>query len=209
MAALRIPKAPALPATPDDYSAALTNALRLYFNALDANNSAINGTRGAQYLGAPYGEFYSVSTQTLAAIDTPQLVVLDTTGIASGMYRVLGDGIHVEQDGVYNYILSIQFANSDTSAHEAVVWLRKNGVDVPYTASWFATPAKHGTTPGYAVGACNFFMDLLAGDYIEMWWAAPSVSMLMQTYAAQTVPYARPGIPSVVITLTYVSRSGQ
>jgi hypothetical protein len=209
MTTLRIPIAPALPAPDDAYTTALNNTLRLYFNSLDANNSAINGTRGAQYLGAPYGEFYSVSTQTLAAVDTPQLVVFDTTGVTSGMYRVLGDGIHVEQEGVYNYIFSVQFANTDTTAHEAIVWLRKNGTDIANTASWFAVPPKHGTTPGYSVGACNFFMDLVAGDFIEMWWAAPSLSTLMQTYPAQTTPYARPGVPSVVITLTYVSRSGQ
>ena len=185
----------------DQYS----NVLRLYFNRLQNALSTLFGTRGGRFLNFPYGAYQNNSDVTLAAIDTPTLVPLPITDFQNGMYAVVGDGIHVQQAGIYNYQFSIQFRNSDTQIHDAFVWLRINGVDAPWTGSAFSVTSRHGGVDGYNIGAVNFFIELKDGDYVEMWWAANSTQISMHSIAATTTPYVRPGSPSVVATLSFVS----
>lgn len=209
MNAIKTPAVPNLPLGPEEYEqshhTAFANTLRLFFNLLVSALSTLTGRYGGQYLNNPYGAFQNNSNVTLATANTATLVPINTTDYANGMSFASGDGIHVAVSGLYNYQFSIQFANPDTSTHTAEVWLRKNGVDVTGTGSKFDVPSKHGTSDGYLIGACNFYVDLAANDYVELWWAATSTQVYMEAYAAQTSPFARPSIPSVVATLTFVS----
>jgi hypothetical protein len=189
----------------ESYLNSLLNTLRLFFNTLANAISTLLGTQGGQYINNAYGAFQNDANVTLAAANTATLVPLTLTDYANGMSYASGDGIHVTVDGLYNYQFSIQFANPDTAIHTAVVWLRTSAGDVAGTASKFDIPSKHGTSDGYLIVACNFYVDLLAGDYVELWWACDSALVYMEAYPAQTTPYARPSIPSVVATLTFVS----
>lgn len=203
------PVPPSLPLGPAEYERRyqdqFSNVLRLYFNQLQSALSTLFNRLGGRYLNFPYGMFQNNVTVTLGAADTPTLVPMTTTDYANGMYAVIGDGIHVQQAGVYNYQFSIQFRNTDTQIHDAFVWLRKNGVDVPATMSAFSITSSHGGTPGYVIGAVNFYIDLNDGDYVELWWAANSTQVDMYSLPATTSPYNRPLSPAVVATLSFVS----
>ena len=115
------------------------------------------------------------------------------------------DGIHVTYSGIYNYQFSVQFANTSATIYNAFIWLRKNGVDLAGTGSKFDIPGKHGGSDGYLIAACNFYVQLAAGDTVEMWAAVENAAVYMEAYAAQTSPFAMPAIPSVVATLSFVS----
>jgi hypothetical protein len=203
------PAPPNLPLGPDQYERRyqdqFSNVLRLYFNRLQNALSTLFNRRGGRFLNFPYGAFQNDSTITLGAINTPTLVPFGTTDYANGTYIVPGDGLHVEQAGLYNYQFSIQFRNTDTQIHDAFVWLRKNGVDIPGTMSAFSITQRHGGIDGYVIGAANFYVDLLEGEYVEMWWAATSVQIEMFSLPAITSPYRRPLSPAVVATLSFVS----
>ena len=215
MSQLNLSRPPRLPSAPQEYTQLFADQsndiLRLYFNQLDNAVNALIGRRGGQYINTPHGAFSRSTDLLLPAANTAYIVGLTTTDMASGMYFTPGDGVHVEQSGVYNYQFSVQFANTDSQAHTAYIWLRVNGVDAPSTASKFDIPAKHGTSDGYLIAACNFFVSLSAGDYVEMWCAADAVEgaltdgVYIEAYTAQTSPFARPAIPSVVVTLSFVS----
>lgn len=152
-----------------------------------------------------YGSFVSTTTQT-AAVNTATRLSLDTTGqITNQTYYTAGDGIHVQQDGTYNVQFSIQLVSTDTAIHDVTIWLRQNGVDVPTTASTISVPTKHGSINGAALVAANFFVTMIAGDYIELWWATDSTQVSVQTLPAQTSPYAAPASPGLVITLQKVN----
>ena len=124
------------------------------------------------------------------------------------------NGITVNTAGIYNYQFSIQFANTDTQIHTAYVWLRVNNVDVPGTGSKWDITSKHGSSDGYVVAAANFYVQLQAGDYVSLYAAVDqaynsglaTAGIYMEAYAAQTSPFAMPSIPSVVATLSFVSR---
>ena len=106
--------------------------------------------------------------------------------------------------GLYNIRFRIQFVNADSNFHSTSVWLRKNGSDIADSNSEFSIPAKHGSTDGRLTAALNFFVELAAGDYIEVMWSAEDSDISIQHLAAQTSP-TRPATPSVILTVNRVS----
>ena len=209
MSRLQFQAPPNLPIPGKDYEPSYLNrllgVLRLYFNTLFNFQKQISGEVGGSYIKTPYGAFSSTTNQTVSAADTPTRVSFDTEEAVNGTYHVAGDGLHITYPGVYNVQFSVQFENSTTSIHEATIWIKQNGIDVPRTASIIAVPSKHGGINGYMIFAANFYVTAAAGDYVEMWWASTSTSLIMEAYAASTSPYTRPAIPSVALTISFVS----
>lgn len=201
-------KAPRLPAAPVEYAQRygddLTNILRLYFNQLDNLNGNTYGPQGGRFLNFPYAAVQRTTNKTFTA-NTATQITFDRNDYLSGATNDGTDGIHMMNAGIYNYQFSVQFANTDTSVHNAWIWLRKNGVDLAGTASKFDVPSKHGSSDGYLIGACNFYVELQANDYIEMFAAVDSTTTFMEAYPAQTSPFAMPSVPSVVATVSFVS----
>lgn len=213
---LRPTVAPRLPAATTEYQQqfqdSLEGILRLYFNQIDATFNGLLGTdqtsgqnTGGRFLGFPYASVQRTTNRTILAANTAYLVTFDQADYLNGCTNDGTNGIHVQQAGIYNYQFSVQWANPDTQIHTTYIWLRINGVDVPGTGSKFDVPSKHGTSDGYLIAACNFYVQLTAGQYVEMWTAADSTQPYMEAYAAQTSPFAMPSIPSVVATLSFVS----
>lgn len=191
----------------DEYS----RVLGLYFRQMDTVNSSLLGARGGRYLENPYGAIQRTTDKTFTA-NTATQITFDQNDYLSGMANSGTDGIAVEQDGIYNYQFSAQLANTDTQIQTAYIWLRKNGVDLPGTGSKFDVTSSHGGVDGYIIAACNFFVDLNAGDTVELWAAvskayvpATTSGVYMEAYAAQTSPFVMPSIPSVVATVSFVS----
>lgn len=209
------PVAPRLPSATSQYEQSFqdqyTNILRLYFNQLDSVNSTILGDLGGRFLNNPYAAVQRTTDFNWAAANTAARITCNQNDYMNGTSNDGTGGITVDYAGLYNLQFSIQFANTDTSIHNAVVWFRVNGVDAAGTASKFDVPNSHGGVDGYLIAACNFFVSLQAGDYVEMWAAADQAKVgatngiYIEAYAAQTSPYARPSIPSVVMTLSFVS----
>lgn len=206
--ALRPFVAPALPNTPpvyDQINAQRQNSvLRLYFNQVDAVVGSLVGGTGGSYLSYPYAAIQRTTDKTFTA-NTATQITFDQNDYLNGCANDGTDGIQVDYYGIYNYQFSIQWANTDTQIHTAYVWLRKNGVDVPGTASKFDAPSSHGGVDGYLIAACNFYIDLEPGDTVELWAAVTNAALYAEAYTAQTSPFAHPSIPSVVATLSYVS----
>lgn len=199
---------PRLPSAPVQYEQRFqdqhSDVLRLYFNQLDNAISSVIGQRGGRFLDNPYAAIQRTTDKTFTA-NTATQITFNQNDFLNGCTNDGTDGIAVEQSGIYNYQFSVQFANTDSQIHTAWVWLRKNGVDVPGTASKFDVPAKHGSSDGYLIAACNFYIDLEATDTAELWAAVGNAGVYMEAYPAQTTPFAHPSIPSVVATLSFVS----
>lgn len=199
---------PALPLAREQYDRPyqdqLNNVLRLYFEKLNTNLNNLTNTTGGRHLQFPYAAIQRTTDKTFTA-NTATQITFDQNDYLNGCANDGTDGIAVSYNGLYNYQFSVQFKNTDTQIHTAWVWLRINNVDVPGTASKFDIISSHGGTPGYVIGAVNFYVDLVAGDTVEMWAAVNNVAVTFEAEAAQTSPFAHPAIPSVVATLTFVS----
>lgn len=201
---------PNLALAPDDYQRSyhdqLNSILRLYFNQLNQDVNELIGSVGGRYLNFPYAAIQR-TTDLSFTVNTATQVTFDQNDFLNGCANDGTDGISVSYSGVYNYQFSVQLKNTDTQIHSAWIWLRVNGVDVAGTGSKFDVTNSHGGTPGYVIAACNFYVQLEAGDTVEMWAAVDDVAVTFDATAAQTSPFAMPAIPSVVATLTFVSES--
>ena len=154
---------------------------------------------------APYGQFTNNSDQTAPSTGTTAVVEFDTTEIASGVYLDDDTKIYVRNDGIYNVQFSLQLANYANSQEYADVWFRVNGNDVDRSASRFEMNQRKSTgVPTHLIGTVNTFLDLEAGDYIEIAGAVSSTDVKLEHYAADGV-IPRPAIPAVILTVQYIA----
>lgn len=179
--------------------------LRQYFVELDNAFRQLLGVRGGKFLNNPYGAFSNSASQTTAVINTPYVVVLNTSDYANGV-TLASNKMTVSQAGIYNVQFSLQFENTDTGhADEVWVWLRKNGTNIAGTASTWSVPASHGGINGYQLGVANFYVSLAANDYIELVYASDALTVQIEAYTSSTSPFTRPSVPSSVVTVSFVS----
>ena len=206
-------KAPQLPAAPVDYdrqySDALTNILRQYFNTLDNYTGQLRLSTGGTGAGLflPYGSFADTTDQTTTA-NTATVMTFNTTDFANGVSIVTSGGLAsrftVANAGIYNFQWSGQFQNSDSQLHDAAIWIRKNGTDVVGSSGYISVPNSHGGIDGHGIYGWNFLFSLAANDYIELWWETDNAAVTIQAYPAGTSP-VKPSTSSLVATMTFVS----
>lgn len=117
--------------------------------------------------------------------------------------------ITFEYSGVYNIQFSLQFSNTDNNRiHEVDVWFRQNDVDIPDSNSVFSVPGKHTGLNGQLIAALNVFVEVQAGDVIELVWHTTNSAVYIETIPAGTAPI-RPASPSAIATVSFVSELPQ
>ena len=154
----------------------------------------------------PYGAFQDTTDQTAASTTAAYAITLNTTDYAVGFAIVSSSQITVRSAGVYNIQFSIQFANSNVAIQDVDVWFRKNGTDVAGSNSKFSVPNSHGGTDGHLIAALNFYIQLAAGDYVQLMWSTTSTDVILEQIPTQTSP-TRPSTPSVIVTINKVDES--
>jgi len=209
---LRPPKAPNLLIAPivydQRYVDQLTNALRLYFNQIDNGLSSLLSGAGGAGLSLPYGAFSSDQDQT-ATVNTATLMTLNTTDFANGV-SIVSSKITVEYSGIYNLQFSTQFANTNSNVQDVYIWLRQgsgagSSTDIPGSTGFVSIPGSHGGVDGHSIIGWNYFVNMAAKDYIEIYWSIPNTAVSIQHLAASGSP-TKPSTQSVVATMSFVSR---
>ena len=215
---VRATKAPNLPiptiAYSQTYTESFSNALRLYFNTLDAFNTNLSTIAGGSALSFPHIAASSTTDQYATANDTATLVAWNTEESILGFTLVAGAAI-AQYTGVYKITFSLQFANTANAVHDASVWLRVNNVDVARSTTNFSVPArKSAGVPSYVCGYSEAVFTVNAGDSIKLYWATDlaatsggAAGVYMYADPVQVTPYARPAIPSAIGSITFVSRT--
>jgi len=154
----------------------------------------------------PYGAFQDLTDQTIAFTTTAYAMTLNTTDYSNGVYLSNSSRMNVRNAGTYNFQWSGQFVNTDTQLHDVSVWLRKNGTDITGSTGFISVPNSHGGTDGHTIIGWNYFLELAANDYIELYWFATSTNISLQTLVAGTSP-TRPSTAALIATMNYVSPS--
>ena len=191
---MRVGKA-RLPIPPYDYDQDWGSQL---IRAIDQNfDTAFSGIDNAIAVTGYYGSFYDTTTQTAALANTPYAMQLNTTAESNQIAVVSGSRITFNNRGTYNIQFSAQLDQATGASHNIYIWIRKNGVDVPHSASVVAV---QGST-AEVVAAWNFIVTVLGGDYIEIMWAVSNTAV--QIVAASAGAFY-PAIPSVIVTAVSV-----
>ena len=144
-----------------------------------------------------YGEFTKLDSQTPLLANTAYPLLLTNTEIANGVS--LGSPLSevvVAQAGLYNIAASVQITSTNSSQKSIWVWLRLNGItDFPNSARVASITLNN----GYVVVTLNEVYSLLAGDFIEVMYAADNVNISIATVAATAFA---PAAPAVILAVT-------
>lgn len=157
------------------------------------------GANGVCTIGVGYyGSFWDETSQPISTGVTP--IVLGKSGSKNGV-SVAGSQVTFANAGTYNVAFSAQLVNVGGSKLTASIWLRQNGQNLPYTNTNIAMTHSNDEY----VAAWNFFVDVNAGDTVELvaHSTAPGLVVLAQpesTSGTVTIP----GIPSIVFTVNQV-----
>lgn len=202
------PAPPNLPLGTDQYERRyqdqFTNVLRLYFNQLQNALTEITGNAGGRYLAFPYGAFSDFTDQT-TTINTATLMGLSVTDFSNEVSLQTGSKITVANAGIYNLQFSVQLQNLDNAPQDVFIWLKQNGTDITGSTGLVGMPArKSAGVPFHDIKGWNYFLNMNAGDYVQIYWSTTNVDVTIQTYPASGSP-TKPSTASVVATLSFVS----
>lgn len=142
-----------------------------------------------------YATFSDTTNQVATVANTPYAVKYNTTDIASGFRVQDTTKIVADVSGYYNYKFSIQLVSTNSSAKEVWIWFRKNGVDIPNSAT-------RKTIVGnavYDVAAWDVSLSMNANDYFEIMWAVSDPAV---TIVAPAATAFCPAIPSIILNIT-------
>jgi hypothetical protein len=144
-----------------------------------------------------YGSFYDTTTQNVVGVNTYQPVRLNTTDLSNQVSIANSSHIVVANSGVYNIQFSLQIDKTQGSGAHIYIWLKKNGVDVPNSATELAVQG----TNSEVVAAWNFVVSASANDYYELMWSATDSHIRLKAVGASAVV---PAIPSIILTVVSV-----
>lgn len=215
------PAPPNLPLGPQEYERQyqdqFANILRLYFNQLKNALGELFGNNGGRYIEFPHIAASDSAIQYATAASTPTIILWNTLDAGSGFVLNSNSTATAQVSGIYKITYSLQFANNDNVAHDAVVWLRVNGstsaADVANSTTIFTVAArKSAGVPTYVAGYSEVVFTLNAGDSVGLWWGTDQAAtsggatgIYIYYLAAQTSPMAYPAVPSVIGSITFVS----
>ena len=154
----------------------------------------------------PYGSFEQRADVTFATVNTPQVLTLSDSDFTIGM-SLASNQITVDYAGVYDLQVSALFVNTDVQIHEAYLWVRVNGTDVPHTATKFSVVESHGGIDGYMPINIHHPIELNANDYLEVVGSVDNTGIYLENYTAQTTPFVRPSIPALMVNLQMIDPS--
>lgn len=187
--------APNLPVAPVEYQQRyqdqFSNVLRLFFNLI---SNSFNAPK-------PHGSFYDTTTQTNPVPNAVNLMRLNSVyDSGQTLFSVSKDTnrIYVAETAVYNIQFSAQLDKTGGGADSVFIWLRLNGVNVANSASKVVIDGPNAEL----VAAWNWIIGLSAGDYIEIAWQSADANVVL---LAQAATGNIPEIPSVILTMTWVS----
>jgi hypothetical protein len=201
--------APNLPLAVDQYDRRyqdqLNNVLRLYFNRIDdfIARLAVSGAVDPSLINFPYGAFHDGTTQTQIATNTAKAITFDSTDASNGVSRGTPTSrIVVSKAGYYNFQFSAQLDKASGATASIWLWPKVNGSNITASASKVSI---QGTT-AENVPAWNFVLPMNANDYFELYWMTDDTNVQIKYEAGfGTAPNNVPEIPSVILTVTFVS----
>lgn len=171
----------------------------------DSKIIVIPWSDAAELDSAPYGQFTNNTDQLAPSVGTSAVVLWDGTELSNGVYLSNSTRINVRNAGTYNVQFSLQLQNSTNDHQHADVWYRVNGADVAKSGSRFGIPPRKSTgDPAAMIGYMSLFLELNAGDYVQIAGAVSDVGVTLENYAADTgIP--RPSIPAAIASVQYIA----
>jgi len=161
-------------------------------------------------VGGPQSSYLSAynSSSITPTINVSASVALPNIDLAQNISVVSGSRITFDNAGVYDIQFSAQTVKTSGTNTQVLIWIKKNGVDVPWTNTEYIVP---GNANDEIVLAWNWYVEAQSGDYYEIAYVADQSNLTFQAKTGVTGP----DIPSWIVTVgsigggsTFISGSG-
>jgi hypothetical protein len=166
----------------------------------------IRGFQNSNGIILPQAMMISEQDQANASITGENLLTF-APAFSNGITVESGSRIKVPCAGQYLLTFTLQVTNRGNAVQEFEVWAKDTGVNYPLSNTRFDVPArKSASIWSHIVPAITgiFTVDDPINDYLQVAWWASSLDVFLEHYAAGTSP-TRPAIPSVILTINFVS----
>lgn len=136
------------------------------------------------------------TTQPIAVADTPQVVTFNTSLTSDKIIITSPSRFTVNEGG--GYLLNAAAQISTSSPSKTIdMWFRVNGVDVTDSNSKVVLKDNGDVA---LLPITGLYVQLSAGDYIEVWLSGDSTALSLIAFAAGTSP-TRPITPSINMSI--------
>ena len=175
-----------------------------------AGGGFTGGIRGFQLSNGillPHAMLLSDQDQSNASITGENLLTYNTVALTNGIRVVDNSKIYVPCAGQYLVTFTLQVTNRSNTAGEFEVWAKDTGTNYPLSNTRFDVPARKSSGIwSHIVPAITgiFTVDDPVNDYLQIAWWSDNIDIYLEHYAAGTSP-TRPAIPSVILTINFVS----
>jgi hypothetical protein len=147
-----------------------------------------------------YGVFANTVDHLAANTNEATVIGLDLVGGARGfsLAGLESSEITCEESGLYNFAVSYQILSNNSSAKQVYFWVRKNGVDIPYST-------RRQTITGnniFRTFGATWNVSMLGGDNVQLMWATTNLTAFL---AADPSAAFAPSAPSVLLSVTQSS----
>jgi hypothetical protein len=178
------------------------------------------GGVGTYQINVPDNTPLTLASTTISAYGTNITAQLTGTAGSTGTYTVSTSGtiasaslqgrltskIVANVAGTYNFQWSGQFSNLANSSETVYAWIRINGIDLAGSTGQIGMLArKSAGVANNIIAGWNYYVNLNAGDYIELWWlVTDATNVTLKSFPKSTSP-AYPATASVIATIGFVS----
>ena len=211
MTALKI-EPPALPLATEQYTRPyqdqLNNVHRLFYNRLTQSHNALLGVDGAVNLQAPHAMLMSDQDQANAGITSANTLTYNQPVITQGIEVRNGGELWFDNPGQYLVTFTLQVSNRGNAPQVFEVWAAYDGSNYPLSNTRFDIPARKSLSEwSHIVPAITgiFTVQDPSAEYLSIKWWADSTDVFIESYPENTSP-TRPAIPSVIMTVNFISR---
>jgi hypothetical protein len=142
---------------------------------------------------------FDTTTQTNPSAASGNAFTYNTTVDSRGVAVVSGSMIQVANSGVYNIQFSVQLEKNSANKDDVDIWLSKNGVGVPWSATTIVVEGSSDRN----VAAWNFFLSMDTNEFAEIYWHTDDLNVVALAASGHTVP-THPDIPSIMLTVNNV-----
>jgi hypothetical protein len=148
-----------------------------------------------------YGQFSYNSNVSLLGANVATPIPYDTTEIAQ-FCSFTSSSINILKAGVWKFAYSVQLDRTAGGTTHTDIWIKKNGINVPRSASRAVVQGANGETIIY----CEYILSCNLNDTIQVYFASADTNIVCAYFAGSgTFPNDIPAVPSIITTLVQLS----
>jgi hypothetical protein len=147
------------------------------------------------------GQFESHVDQTAVSANVAYVAQMNNAaGFNSGITIASSTNVTVAASGIYSVNASIQFANADSTNHTSTFWFRKDGTNIPNSASIISVPKV--ADGGKTLAQVTIFESMTVSSYIQLVWSVSNTNVTLD-YSPATG--SAPEVPSIIFNMQRIA----